>query len=78
MLTVKFRNERTRRTRNVECVEACVEPGDGVARVLLKKPAGAPDETVEVFRPQGDEDGADFHIAFVENSQGATIQVVRP
>jgi hypothetical protein len=77
MLTVKLRNERTKRTRNVECVEVIVEPGSGAATVWIEKPDGTT-ENVVVNRMNGSDDPAEFHIAFVENAEGSTIQVVRP
>lgn len=77
MLTVKFRNEKTRRTRNVECVEAIVDPARAMATVLLKKADGTT-ESVEVHRLNGADDDHDFHIAFVQNSHGSTVEVVRP
>lgn len=77
MLTVKFRNEKTKRTRNVECLEVIVEPADGVTNLRIVK-ATLPDENVEVRRLNGSADPDEFHVAFVENAQGSTIQVVRP
>jgi hypothetical protein len=77
VLTVKFRNQKTQRTRNVECREVVVEPAEGSAVVVMTKE----DKTVEEVRVQranGSEDPALFHVAFVENHNGSTIQVVRP
>lgn len=79
MLTVKLRNERTQRTRNVECAEVIVDPPAGGHVTLVLKKADGAEESVEVTKLNGaDGKPGDFHIAFVENAQGSTIQVVRP
>jgi hypothetical protein len=77
MLTVKLRNEKTKRTRSIECLEVIVNPGDGVAFIYVVK-ANLPNENVEVRRLNGSADLDEFHVAFVENANGATIQVVKP
>lgn len=77
MLTVKLRNERTKRTRNVECVEVIVDPCPDGANILIRKSDGI-DEYVGVVKLNGSEDPKEYHVAFVENAQGSTIQVVRP
>lgn len=77
MLTVKLLNEKTKRTRSVECVEVISESEDGIKTVLIRKPDGS-DERVRIWSLREIMTDADYSVAYVENAQGRTIQTVRP
>jgi hypothetical protein len=78
MLTVKLLNEKLGRTRSVECAEVITDRTGGMAMLILKKADGT-SETVSVVNKLDPElKVEDYHVAYVENAQGRTIQTVRP
>lgn len=77
MLTVKLINEKTGRTRSVECAEVIADRVDGMSKVDMMKADGSI-EAVGIRKLNDVTAESDYSVAYVENAQGRTIQTVRP
>lgn len=72
MLTLKLRNSSTNRVRIVECDAIDIVPDGNDVLIVTEK--GGDISAEETFRVSL---AGDFDVAYIENAQGSTTQVVR-
>jgi hypothetical protein len=82
MLTVKLRHETVGRLRIVECESVSASTLSPDLTVLTTHFMGGLTQVFQIIkrnsaRDAGEPDECHYHVAFVENSKGATTQIIR-